>query len=219
MRKATSTARGWWRSTSTRGEDRHDFSEASRSRGCAVWMRLVVSVSSSMLRRGIMIAARMPPMTNRIRQPHSCIASGVSMLANNAPRPTASSEPISLFAAAHEVARPRRPGVADSMRYTMVPVYSAPTENPATQRSTTIPMPPQIPAVSIPGSIAVPNIETEISPAEMKSAARRPTRSPRWPNTIAPRGRNRKPAAPTPSVSSSESGRSPKNSRVRIVAT
>ena len=181
--------------------------------------RLKVSVSSIMRRSGIISAASTAPRMNRTRQPQVLIASAESVLAKNAPDPTARRAPTSLLAAAQLAASPRRLLPADSIRKTMMPVYSAPTENPERQRKKTMPTPAQMPIVSYPGMIAIPSIATAMSTAETTNADLRPTLSPRWPKTMAPSGRNRNPAAPTPRVSRSESGRSPKNSLVRMVAT
>ncbi|SIG90065.1 Uncharacterised protein [Mycobacteroides abscessus subsp. abscessus] len=109
--------------------------------------RLNVSVSTIIRRSGTMSAARTAPRTKSTLHPHDSIASVESVLASRAPEPTASRAPTSLFAAAQLAASPRLPGFADSMRKTMIPVYSAPTENPERQRKKTRPTPAQIPIV------------------------------------------------------------------------
>ena len=110
--------------------------------------RLKVSVSSIIDRSGTMRMASTAPRTNSSRQPQESIASGLSVFASSAPDPTARRAPTSLLAAAQLAARPRRPGPADSMRKTMIPVYSAPTENPDRQRRATMRTPAQMPIVS-----------------------------------------------------------------------
>lgn len=61
----------------------------------------------------------------------------------------------------------------------MMPVHSAPTANPARQRSTRTPTPPQTPMVSAPGIAAIPRRASAMRDAEMISEDLRPFRSPR----------------------------------------
>ena len=67
--------------------------------------------------------------------------------------------------------------------------------------------------------MAIPNMATAMRIAETTSAARRPTLSPKCPKTIAPSGRKKKPAAPTPKVSSREFSCPGKYTRARLTDT
>ncbi|KAG1386830.1 hypothetical protein G6F60_014348 [Rhizopus arrhizus] len=126
-----------------------------------------------------------------MRQPQLSSCAGASSATVAAEIATASSAPTSLAAEAREVTMPRRGSGALSCRYASSLVYSAPTENAITQRSTSSSTPAVVPAVAAVGSSAVASIAAAISAIEASSIQRRPSRSPRWPKHRAPSGRIR----------------------------
>ncbi len=136
-------------------------------------------------------SASAAPTKNGIRQPQLSSCAGASSATVTAEIATASNAPTSLAADASEVTRPRRCAGALSSRYATTPVYSPPTENAITQRSTSSSTPAVVPAVAAVGSSAVASIAAAINAIEASSIQRRPRRSPRWPKHSAPSGRIR----------------------------
>jgi len=94
--------------------------------------------------------------------------------------------------------KPRRSGFARSTRKTMEVVYSPPTERPCIIRNNVSRTGAMRPSTSYPGSTPIRNVGTAMAATDAVSAARRPNRSPIWPNTAPPIGRIRKPTAKTP---------------------
>ncbi len=108
-------------------------------------------------------------MKKGMRQPQPSSWALLSSATVSAESATASRAPTSLAAEAREVTSPRRRMGALSSRYATTPVYSPPTENAMTQRSSSNSTPAVAPMLSKVGSSAVASIASVIRAMEASS--------------------------------------------------
>ena len=130
-----------------------------------------------------------------MRQPHALNASSDWTAARIHSTPVANRLPSATPACGHDDQNPRRESSPCSAAIRTAPPHSPPTAKPWTRRQASSRIGAPMPMLAYVGRRPIAKVATPMRSSEVTSIFLRPTRSPKWPKTMPPRGRATKPSA------------------------